>query len=147
VHYSGPETNSGISLIYPNRGLDPGYVFLDSDFRVHGITAWSQKRTERKHHKNWPAQTSAFTISRGVTGSHPGRSTTVAGNGVEGPLDRRVCGVLKAYPKRPFRRHVDRNPGMRRSKSDAVQDLIAAWEGLRDTTIEEAWDIYSPPPR
>jgi hypothetical protein len=27
---------------------------------------------------------------------------------------------------------------------DAVQDLIAEWEGLRDTTIEEAWDIYSP---
>jgi hypothetical protein len=28
---------------------------------------------------------------------------------------------------------------------EAVQDLIATWEGLRDTPIEEAWDIYSPP--
>jgi hypothetical protein len=28
--------------------------------------------------------------------------------------------------------------------TDAVQDLIAAWEGLRDTRVEEAWDIYSP---
>jgi hypothetical protein len=64
---------------------------------------------------------------------------------VHEPLDRRVFGVLKAYAKRLFRRHVDMNPGMRRSKADAVQDLIAAWEGLRDTTIEEAWDIYSPP--
>jgi hypothetical protein len=63
------------------------------------------------------------------------------------PLDRRALEVLKASAKRLFRRHVDRNPAMRRSKSDAVQDLVAAWEGLRDTTIEEAWDIYSPPPR
>jgi hypothetical protein len=33
------------------------------------------------------------------------------------------------------------NPGMRRSKADAVLDLIAGWEGLRYTTIEQAWDI------
>jgi hypothetical protein len=60
-------------------------------------------------------------------------------------LGRRVFGMLKAYAKRLFRRPVDMNPGMRRSKADAVQDLIAAWEGLRDRTIEEAWDIYAAP--
>jgi hypothetical protein len=62
------------------------------------------------------------------------------------PLDRRVFEVLKAYAKTLVPRQIDRNPDVKRFKGKAVQGLIAAWDGLRDIVIEEAWDIYSPLP-
>jgi transposase-like protein len=60
------------------------------------------------------------------------------------PLDRKVFGVLKASAKSLFFRRVNKNPDVKRTKSDAVQDLISAWTNLADTTIEKAWDIYMP---
>jgi hypothetical protein len=60
------------------------------------------------------------------------------------PLDRKIFGVLKASAKSLFFRRVNKNPEARRTKIDAVQDLINAWENLARTTIEKAWDIYMP---
>jgi hypothetical protein len=57
------------------------------------------------------------------------------------PLDRRVFGILKSYGKMLFLRRLTTCVG-RRTKQNAVQDLMAAWEHLLPTAIEAAWDIY-----
>jgi hypothetical protein len=58
------------------------------------------------------------------------------------PLDRKVFGILKAYGKLLFLRQTTTFVG-RRTKQNAVQDLMAAWERLQPTSIEAAWDIYT----
>jgi hypothetical protein len=59
-------------------------------------------------------------------------------------LDRKVFGVLKASAKSLYFRRANKNPDMRRTKIDAVLDLVSAWKNLADATIEKAWDIYIP---
>ena len=58
------------------------------------------------------------------------------------PCDRRVFGALKATAKYLWSRREATNPGAKRTKIDAVQDMIAAWDTLSQSAIEEAWDIY-----
>jgi hypothetical protein len=57
------------------------------------------------------------------------------------PLDRKVFGILKAHGKMLFLRHSTEFVG-RRTKQNAVQDLITAWDQLSPTPIEGAWEIY-----
>jgi hypothetical protein len=59
------------------------------------------------------------------------------------PLDRKVFGILKAYGKMLFLRRLTTFVG-RRTKQNAVQDLMAAWEHLWVTSIEAAWEVYEP---
>jgi hypothetical protein len=54
-------------------------------------------------------------------------------------LARTVFGALKACAKRIFLRRANRSPAVSRTKSDAVQNLVAMWASLQDTTIEGAF--------
>jgi transposase len=58
------------------------------------------------------------------------------------PLDRSVFAVLKATARRLFHERCMHAPLVKRSKEEACQDLIAAWEHVGLTTIEDAWEIY-----
>jgi hypothetical protein len=58
------------------------------------------------------------------------------------PLDRMVFGALKSEAWRLFRRHAPRNPKLKRHKQDAVREMIEAWEGLSDATLNAAWQLY-----
>jgi hypothetical protein len=58
------------------------------------------------------------------------------------PLDRTVYAVLKAAAKKLFHDRCMKHARLRRTKRDAVEDLIAAWERMPDYVIEEAWGIY-----
>jgi hypothetical protein len=58
------------------------------------------------------------------------------------PLDRMVCGALKSEARRLFRWHASRNPKLNRHKQDAVRDMIEAWEGFSDATLNAVWQLY-----
>jgi hypothetical protein len=58
------------------------------------------------------------------------------------PLDRAVFGVLKAQAKRLFHARFHANPYGRRTKREAVADMITTWSLLGKSVIENAWDIY-----
>jgi hypothetical protein len=58
------------------------------------------------------------------------------------PLDRKVFGVLKSETRRLFRQHASGNPELKRRKSDAVQDVLEAWNGLSDAILHSAWLLY-----
>jgi hypothetical protein len=58
------------------------------------------------------------------------------------PLDRMVFGALKSEARRLFRQHASRNPELKRRKRDAVHDMIEAWDGLSDGTLNAAWRLY-----
>jgi hypothetical protein len=58
------------------------------------------------------------------------------------PLDRNVFAVLKATAKRLFHERCMMGPMLKRTKADACEDLIAAWEHLGPQCIEEAWSMY-----
>jgi hypothetical protein len=58
------------------------------------------------------------------------------------PLDRAVFGVSKAQAKRLFHARFHANPYGRRTKPEAVAELITAWSPLGESVIENAWDIY-----
>jgi hypothetical protein len=57
------------------------------------------------------------------------------------PLARAVFGVLKAQAKRLFHARFQANPYGRRTKPEAVADMITAWSLLGESVIENAWDI------
>jgi butyrate kinase len=58
------------------------------------------------------------------------------------PLDRTVFAVLKAHAKRLFHDRNMANMGTRRTKHEAVDDLIRACEQLPQHVIQDAWDLY-----
>jgi hypothetical protein len=58
------------------------------------------------------------------------------------PLDRRVFGALKSEARRLFRRRISNNIEIKRSKREAVEDMITTWERLSDEVLKAAWDIY-----
>jgi hypothetical protein len=58
------------------------------------------------------------------------------------PLDRIVFGVLKSHAKRLFHERFRLNPSARRTRKDAVSDMLSAWELLGESAIETAWTIY-----
>jgi hypothetical protein len=61
------------------------------------------------------------------------------------PLDGKVFGILKADGKILFLRRLTTFVA-RRTKQNAVQDLISAWERLQETSIEAAWEVHEPEP-
>jgi hypothetical protein len=58
------------------------------------------------------------------------------------PLDRAVFGVLKAQAKRLFHARFHANPYGRRTKPEAVADMITAWSLPGESVTENTWDIY-----
>jgi hypothetical protein len=58
------------------------------------------------------------------------------------PLDRSVFAVLKAAAKKPFHRRYTADPYGRRTKPEAVQDLLTAWGTLPPCVIVDGWGIY-----
>jgi hypothetical protein len=58
------------------------------------------------------------------------------------PLDTVVFGVLKSVARHLFRIRIADNPGLKRSKRDAITDMIAAWNALSTETLEAAWNLY-----
>jgi hypothetical protein len=58
------------------------------------------------------------------------------------PLDRVVFGALKSEARRLFRRRTSHDPELKRSKRDAIADLVAAWDMLTPATLEAAWQLY-----
>jgi hypothetical protein len=58
------------------------------------------------------------------------------------PLDRVIFGVLKSEARRLFRRRASYDPGLKRSKREAVEDMITAWDMLSVTALEAAWRLY-----
>jgi hypothetical protein len=57
-------------------------------------------------------------------------------------LDRMVFGALKSASRRLFRGYASVNPELKRRKHDAVRDMMEAWEGLSETTLTSAWQLY-----
>ena len=55
------------------------------------------------------------------------------------PLDRAVFGSLKSMARRLFRLRVSQDRNVIRKKSDAVEDMICAWERLPTHVIEKGW--------
>ena len=58
------------------------------------------------------------------------------------PLDRTVFGVLKSEARRLFRIRTSHDPEIKRSKRDAVAEMITAWQMLSESSLESAWAIY-----
>jgi hypothetical protein len=58
------------------------------------------------------------------------------------PLDKVVFGALKSQARRLFRLRVAENPGLKRSKREAVADMMKAWESLSQETLQAAWHLY-----
>jgi hypothetical protein len=58
------------------------------------------------------------------------------------PLDRPVFAVLEAVAMKLFYHRISENPFLRRSKQDAIADLIAAWDFFGPCIIQEGWEIY-----
>jgi hypothetical protein len=58
------------------------------------------------------------------------------------PLDISVFVVIKADARKLFHDRTSENPFLRRSKQDAVADLIAPWEFVGPCIIQEGWEIY-----
>jgi hypothetical protein len=56
-------------------------------------------------------------------------------------LDRTVFNVLKAQAKRLFRARFHANPCGRRTKQEAVADMITVSLILGALAIEDAWDM------
>jgi hypothetical protein len=59
------------------------------------------------------------------------------------PLDRAVFGVLKAQAKRLFHARFHLNAYERRTKQDAVANMVNAWSLLGESAIDAAWDVYN----
>jgi hypothetical protein len=59
------------------------------------------------------------------------------------PLDRAVFGVVKAQLKCLFHARFHLNPYERRTKQDAVADMVSAWSLLGESAIDAAWDVYN----
>jgi hypothetical protein len=55
--------------------------------------------------------------------------------------DRTVFGVLKTQAKRLFQARFHANPYRRRTKQEAVADMITASSILGALAIEDAWDM------
>jgi hypothetical protein len=53
-----------------------------------------------------------------------------------------IFGALKSIARRLFRRRTSHDPELKRSKRDAVTDMIAAWDVLSDGTLQAAWALY-----
>jgi hypothetical protein len=62
------------------------------------------------------------------------------------PLDRSIFGALKALARQLFRLRVRDNPTLCRTKHDAVQDMMAAWDMITAATLVAGWDIYEGEP-
>jgi hypothetical protein len=58
------------------------------------------------------------------------------------PLDRCIFGALKSEARRLFRERISANAELKRSKRDAVEDMLVAWARLSDETLQAAWDVY-----
>jgi hypothetical protein len=60
------------------------------------------------------------------------------------PLDVRVFGVLKAKAKAAYRLRTtpDHHIELNRTKQNAVEDMIWAWETMDPSVIESAWEQY-----
>ena len=57
------------------------------------------------------------------------------------PLDRKIFGIVKAYAKNLYRQRI-KNGIDNITKSGACQDMIKAWDLVKDSSILDAWDIY-----
>jgi hypothetical protein len=53
-----------------------------------------------------------------------------------------VYGVLKSEARRLFRRRTSHDLAVKRSKCDAVREMIDAWDRLSGETLEAAWTLY-----
>jgi hypothetical protein len=62
------------------------------------------------------------------------------------PLDRLIFGVLKSHARRLFRLRVRGDQTIRRTKREAVEDVIHAWDLISQGTITSGWDIYEESP-
>jgi hypothetical protein len=62
------------------------------------------------------------------------------------PLDRTVFGALKAHARRLFRLRARDNPLLQRTKQDAAQDMISAWDLLSPGALFSGWEIYEGEP-
>jgi hypothetical protein len=62
------------------------------------------------------------------------------------PLDRSIFGALKAHARRLFRLRVRDNPTLRRTKQEAAQEMIIAWDMITPATLAAGWDIYEGEP-
>ena len=58
------------------------------------------------------------------------------------PCDICIFGSLKSTARYLFRLRGARGSQERRTKRDAVTDMMAAWEGLKPETIEEGWECF-----
>jgi hypothetical protein len=57
------------------------------------------------------------------------------------PLDRVVFGALKSRARRLIRCRVKTDRGVPRTKIEAVEDMIQAWEELTEDVVPEGWDF------
>lgn len=59
------------------------------------------------------------------------------------PLDRTIFGPFKAFSRKLFRERQELAYPVKRTKLEAVQDMIRAWEAIGSVHIENAWQIYT----
>jgi hypothetical protein len=57
------------------------------------------------------------------------------------PLDRIVFEALKSRARRLFRCPVETDRGVRGTKTEAVEDVMQAWEELTEDVVQEGWDF------
>jgi hypothetical protein len=57
------------------------------------------------------------------------------------PLDRDIVGALKSRARQLFRCRVEADRGVRRTKTDVVEDMKQAWEELTEDVARKGWDF------
>ena len=57
------------------------------------------------------------------------------------PLDRKIFGIVKAHAKKFYRKRVKNGIG-NITKSGACQDMIQAWDLIKESSVLDSWNIY-----
>jgi hypothetical protein len=58
------------------------------------------------------------------------------------PLNRLVFGILKSQARRLFRARVSEDPFHRRTKNEACEDMMTAWDQISAEALQASWELY-----
>lgn len=56
------------------------------------------------------------------------------------PLDKKIFGPMKTFARKLFRLRCKDNPNLKRTKKDACQDMVRAWERLHEELIIDSFE-------
>ncbi len=59
------------------------------------------------------------------------------------PLDKKIFGPLKTFARKLFHQRYQNSPEERRTKRDACQDMVRAWEKVTSEMIEESFEHFN----